>query len=203
MAFSWTIKGEFLLSCNCDLFCPCVVSLGKAKPTQGDCFSWWGIHIQEGRAGRNKLDGLNVAIMLHVPGAMLEGNWTAGLYIDERANKSAADALVKIFSGQAGGPTGWFSIMIGEFLGMKRVPIAFEKRGKGWHLSVPGVIDGGVEPIAGPGGRGRTRISNTAYWVSPEVVVSRGTRSRIRDWGRNWDFSGQSAEYAKVDWAGP
>ena len=25
----WTIKGELILNCNCTVFCPCVVSLGK------------------------------------------------------------------------------------------------------------------------------------------------------------------------------
>ena len=25
----WAIKGEVILNCNCTVFCPCVVSLGK------------------------------------------------------------------------------------------------------------------------------------------------------------------------------
>ena len=25
----WTLKGELILNCNCTVFCPCVVSLGK------------------------------------------------------------------------------------------------------------------------------------------------------------------------------
>ena len=29
------------------------------------------------------------------------------------------------------------------------------------------------------------------------------TKSRFRDWGRNWDLSGKSGEYAHVDWVGP
>jgi hypothetical protein len=39
--------------------------------------------------------------------------------------------------------------------------------------------------------------------MSSEVVVCRGVRSRIRDWGRNWHFDGKSAEYGRFDWAGP
>ena len=29
----WSLKGELTLSCNCEVFCPCVLSLGKSAPT--------------------------------------------------------------------------------------------------------------------------------------------------------------------------
>ena len=133
----WEIKGNFLLNCNCDVFCNCPMSLGKAVPNSpnGKCFSWWGINIEEGYAeekwsgfnpikrevkGIMDLSGLNVAILLEVPGPLGSGGWTAGLYIDEKASDDAADALAVIFSGQAGGQTGWFRHMIANFLGVKR-----------------------------------------------------------------------------------
>ena len=28
----WSIKGELTLSCNCEVFCPCVLSLGRHAP---------------------------------------------------------------------------------------------------------------------------------------------------------------------------
>jgi len=37
MDASWNLKGELILNCNCEVFCPCVVSLGKHAPTQGYC----------------------------------------------------------------------------------------------------------------------------------------------------------------------
>ena len=33
----WAVKGELILNCNCTIFCPCVVSLGKHAPTEGYC----------------------------------------------------------------------------------------------------------------------------------------------------------------------
>ena len=76
----WEIKGNFLLNCNCDVFCNCPMSLGRAVPNSpnGKCFSWWGINIEEGYAeekwsgfnpikreskGIMDLSGLNVAIV--------------------------------------------------------------------------------------------------------------------------------------------
>ena len=203
MTEPWEIRGELVLSCNCDVFCPCVISLGRARPSQGVCHTWWGLHIEEGRAGDEPLDGLNVAVLMDVPGPLAEGKWAVGLYLDERASDGARRALTEILSGRAGGPTGWFSIMIAELLGVRTVPIHFEPLERGWRLEIPKIIDGAVEPIEAGDGSGVTRVTNSRYWIAPDVTVCRGGRSRVRDWGRNWDLSGQSGEYARVDWKGP
>jgi hypothetical protein len=203
MTAPWKIRGELVLSCNCDVFCPCVVSLGQSQPTQGVCHTWWGLHIDEGHAGDESLDGLNVAVLMDVPGPLAEGSWTVGLYLDERASERTREALAQILSGRSGGPLGWFSIMIAEYLGVKAVPIHFEKQGRGWRFEIPKVLDGSVAPIEGADPGGVTRITNSKYWMAPDVVVCRGERSRFRDWGRNWDLSGRSAEYARVEWQGP
>ena len=44
----WAIRGELILNCNCTVFCPCVVSLGKHPPTEGYCQAWAGVRIDEG-----------------------------------------------------------------------------------------------------------------------------------------------------------
>ena len=203
MTAGWKIAGDLVLSCNCEVFCPCVVSLGKAEPTNGVCHTWWGLHVEEGHAGDEPLDGLNAAVLMDVPGPLAEGKWAVGLYIDERANETARQALTDILSGQAGGTTGWFSIMVADFLGVKQVPILFEKKGKGWRVDIPKIIDGAVEPIEGASSDGVTTITNSKYWMAPDITVCQGTRSRLRDWGRNWDLSGGSAEYARIEWEGP
>ena len=171
MASTWKISGEIVLSCNCDVFCPCVISLGKSNPSRGACHTWWGLHIDEGHAGDEKLDGLNAAVLMDVPGPLAHGGWALGLYLDEQASPAAGDALTEILSGTAGGTTSWFKLMISEFLGTRRVPISFEKSGKGWSVQVPKIIDGNIEPIEGAGGDGLTRVTNSAYWVAPEIVV--------------------------------
>ena len=44
----WTLKGELVLSCNCTVFCPCVLSLGQHPPTEGYCQTWAGFRIDAG-----------------------------------------------------------------------------------------------------------------------------------------------------------
>ena len=203
MTAPWRIAGTFLVSCSCEVFCPCVLSLGKARPSEGHCYSWFGFGIEKGRAGEEPLDGLRVGLLLEVPGRMDEGGWILGVYVDERASEAAARALETIFTGRAGGPLGWWPIMTATVLGTRRVPITMEPEGRGWRFAIPKAIDGLVEPVPGLGGDGRVRIANSRYWMTPDLVVATATRSRARDWGRNWNLSGKSAEFATFDWSGP
>ena len=46
-------------------------------------------------------------------------------------------------------------------------------------------------------------VKNTRYWMGPDVTVAKGTRSRVRDYGRVWDFDGKSSEVCKISWSGP
>jgi hypothetical protein len=197
------MAGESLISCNCDVFCPCVLSLGKARPSQGRCLSWFGFHLREGHVGTASLAGRRIGIFLEVPGPMEEGNWTLGLYVDEETPPATADALTDIFRGRAGGPLGWWSLMIATYLGTRLVPITFAADGRGWRFTIPKIVEGLVEPVPGAGADGRVRITNSRYWMASDLVVCAGTKSRLRDWGRNWNLSGKSAEYATFDWSGP
>ena len=94
---AWKVNGEVILSCNCEVFCPCVVSLGQARPSEGYCHSWWGIKIDKGEYGGETLDGLLAGILLDVPGRMGEGDWKVALFIDERAGDAAFEKLVGTF----------------------------------------------------------------------------------------------------------
>lgn len=204
MTEAWKMTGELVLNCNCAVFCPCVISLGKHAPTEGYCHGWGAIAIDQGHYGDASLDGLNVGILLDIPGRMANGNWTAALYVDERASDAAVEGLGKIFSGQAGGTTGLFSMLVSTFLGVKKAPITIERDGKTRHISIGGkVLQATVEPVPGATPTEDLVITNTQYWMGPDVTVARGVKSKFRDFGRVWDLSGKSAEIVRIDWAGP
>lgn len=199
----WTIKGELILNCNCTVFCPCVVSLGKHPPTEGYCQAWMGIRIDDGKWGDERLTGLNIAMLLDIPGNMGRGNWKVAAFIDERASETAYDGLVTIFSGKARGTTGLFSMLVGEFLGAERAPVSFETEGKKRRLSVGKKIQGEVVPIDGPNPDSPVMVTNTGYWMGPNITIATATKGRVRDRGRVWDFDGRSAEICQIDWHGP
>jgi hypothetical protein len=199
----WTIKGELILNCNCTVFCPCVVSLGQHPPTEGYCQAWSGIRIDEGQYGDVDLSGLNVGLVLEIPGLMARGNWKAAAYIDDRASDAAFDALVAIFSGKAKGTTGLFSMLVSEFLGAERAPVVFENEGKTRRLMVGKFIKGEVVPVEGSRPDEDIVVHNTQYWMGPDITVAKATQGRVRAHGRVWDFDGRSAEICQIDWKGP
>ncbi|MEL7151317.1 MAG: DUF1326 domain-containing protein [Pseudomonadota bacterium] len=198
----WAIKGELILNCNCTVFCPCVVSLGQHPPTEGYCQAWSGVRIDTGHYGDTDLSGLNVGLVLEIPGLMARGNWKAAAYIDDRASDDAYDALVAIFSGQARGTTGLFSILVSEFLGAERAEVSYETDGKERRLIVGKKINGAVVPVTGHGGEDIV-VTNTEYWMGPDITVATATKGRVRAHGRVWDFDGRSAEICQIDWKGP
>lgn len=199
----WKLKGELVLSCNCTVFCPCVLSLGLHPPTEGYCQTWAGIKIDEGHFGDTDLSGLNMGLMLEIPGLMSRGNWTAGVFVDESASDNALDGLTKIMSGQAGGTTHLLSILVGNFLGVHKAKIDYDIKNETRIVKVGKLIDGAVSPVKGEGGKGEVVIKNSAYWIAPDITVCQSEKSRLRAFGRNWNFGGRSAELCSLDWAGP
>ena len=89
----WQISGEYFEACSCDSVCPCPTSGLAARPTKGSCDAGLVFHVQRGQYGSTRLDGLSFAVLLHTPGAMIEGNWTVGLVLDERASKEQREAV--------------------------------------------------------------------------------------------------------------
>lgn len=200
---AWSLKGELILNCNCTVFCPCVVSLGKHPPTEGHCQTWGGIRIDKGKFGKTDLSGLNVALIIEIPERMARGNWTVALWIDERATDTQFKALETILSGKGKGSTNIFSIVVGTYLGAERAQVSYETDGAKRRLTVPKKIMGEIQPIAGAKSGEAVVISNSQYWIAPDIVVAEATQSRVRAFGRVWDFAGRSAEICQIDWKGP
>lgn len=63
--------------------------------------------------------------------------------------------------------------------------------------------EGRAAPIPGKEHGAHTTISNSEYWIAPEIIVAKSERSKMRAFGRNWNFAGRSAEICKLDWSGP
>lgn len=202
-SIEWKIKGELFLNCSCEVFCPCVVSLGKHKPTEGHCHAWMAVRIDNGHYGDADLSGLNIGLFVEIPGRMGEGNWKVGVYVDERATDDAYDGILKIFSGKAGGTTGLLGMLTSEILGVEKTQIIIETESNKRRIIVGKKIQGEIETVMGGDNENPVIIKNTKYWMGPDVTVAQGTRSRVRDFGRVWDFDGKSGEICAIDWHGP
>lgn len=90
-----------------------------------------------------------------------------------------------------------------HYLGARVVPITYEADGPRRRVGIPKILDGTIDGDIGLDKASPVRMSNLPYWMAPEISLARGTRSRLRDWGRNWDLSGRFADFATFDWRGP
>jgi len=200
---NWAIKGELFLNCSCTVFCPCVVSLGAHPPTEGHCHAWMAIAIDDGHFEGESLAGLNVGLLVDIPGRMGEGNWKVAAYVDENATGKAYNGLLQILSGAAGGTTGLFTMLVSEIIGAERAPVEIVRDGKKRSINIGRKIQGEIEMIEGKSPDHPVMVSNSKYWMGPDIIAAQGVRSKVRDYGRIWDFGGKSAEICPINWGGP
>ena len=200
----WHLDGDYFENCSCSLMCPCLMSAAApltAQPTEGFCNVPLMFHIDAGRFGEIALDGLNVLVILHAPGVMADGNWSAATYIDERANDEQTDALAAIFSGEAGGPMAAFTPLISKNLGVSKVPMTFRIEGKRRSAEIPGILHMSVDPLPTMHPSGEMWV-NVGHPVSPDKMglAVGAAGNTFSDRGMRWDNSGKNGLYASIQW---
>jgi hypothetical protein len=190
MMNQWHLAGTYFETCNCEAACPCVF---LSPPTEGDCTVLIAWHISRGKFDDVALDGLNVALAVHAPGTMVATKWKAAVYVDDQTSDAQKDALLKIFSGQAGGHPAVLASFVGEMLGVKSTPMHFQGEGKTRRLSIPGVAEAEIEALEGQNGQPVT-ITNHPLCVAPgePATVARSKRLRFTDYGMDWQLSGRN-----------
>jgi hypothetical protein len=201
----WQFSGDYFENCNCSVVCPCLVSRAApltSRPTEGVCDVALIFHIESGRYDDTVLDGLNVALAVHTPGPMAEGNWLVAAYIDQNANDKQTEALGAIFTGAAGGPMAQLAPLIGENLGAKKVPITYRVEGKKRSAEIPNILHMAVDPLptAHPSGE---MWANIGHPVSPDklALAVGASGSVFTDHGMRWDNSGKNGHYAPIRWS--
>jgi hypothetical protein len=203
---AWTLQGQYMETCNCTFICPCISSNLAATPTEGDCKAALAMHIDKGRKDNVSLDGLSFIVLLHSPKAMLEGNFTVGLIIDERATDEQVDAIAAIASGAAGGPMAALAPLVGRMAGIERRSIRFEKDGSlGYSVKAGELVDQRCEGVGSAANPDEPiYLENVAHPANSKLALAKATRSRMHAFGIDWeDSSGtRNGHFAPFAWAG-
>lgn len=184
---TWKISGEYFEACSCDSVCPCPTSGLAARPTQGFCDAGLVFHVERGSYGSTSLDGLNFAVLLHTPGAMIAGNWTVGLIVDDKATAAQRDALTVIASGQGGGPMAAVGPLVGTFAGVEAKPIRIEGSGMHRSVSIPDMLDIAVEGIPGASQGEPIYLDNVAHPAASRLALAKASRGHMHAFGIDWD----------------
>jgi hypothetical protein len=201
----YEIEGRLLEVCTCGALCPCWVG---EDPDGGTCDSVLAWAVDSGTIEGIDVSDRVIAASVHIPGNVLAGNWKAFMYVDENASDEQMEALVDAFSGKLGGPLADLAQLIGEVLGVARVPIAHEVvEGRGTLTVGDGTVVAAMEPYRGPDGS-ITTLNNSIFSTVPGSPAWVGKASTFAvdmpDQGWTYEFTGRNAIQSdwKIDYRG-
>jgi hypothetical protein len=185
---SWSIRGSYAETFSCELMCPCLVSMDHGA-TYDYCRVTLVFNIKEGEVEGTDVSGLKVAAIADSPKIMTQGNWRLGVFIDANANDEQADKLLGVFGGQLGGPMSALAPLVGEMLGVERVPIEVVDDGVRHTVRVGDAIEFEIEDIV-PFGKENgepVRFDGMFHPVGSNLTMAEAKRSRIDAFGISYE----------------
>jgi hypothetical protein len=202
---TWTMRGEYMESCNCDYLCPCIYTNPQGPATHEHCIAAMVFRIDEGSSGDTKLDGLKFALLIRSGRVMADGNWVFAVVVDETANDPQRQALGAIAAGEAGGPP---SIMrehlVSDFRGVQFKPIEFNLAGLKRSARIPDILAFEIDGVAS---RNRTGdpyyIDNTGHPASRRLALARAREMHVHGFSLDLDLvgKGNNGHFAPFAWA--
>ena len=198
---SWHLKGSYAETCSCDLMCPCNFSFDHGA-TYDYCRAALAFNIKDGEIDGTDVSGLKAAFVIDTPKVMTDGNWQLGVFIDDQATDEQAEKLTAVFTGQMGGPMEALGPLVGEMLGVERVPIEIVDDGLRHSVKVGDAIDFEIEDIVpfGVETGEPARITGMFHPVGSTLTAAEATRSKINAFGI--EYEGKTGlSTAEFSWA--
>lgn len=187
------LEGRLLEVCDCRVLCPCWIG---EDPDNGTCDTIVAYRFDKGAIDGVDVSGRTLAIVAHLPGNILKGDWRVAVYIDEGASDRQQEALIKVYTGQAGGPVADIAKLVGEVVAVERAPIRFDVREGRGVLQIGDSQYAELEPYKGATGA-NTTLADTIFSTVPgaPVFVGKAThyRSRQKALGIDLDLKDHNA----------
>ena len=179
-ATAYSVEGRLLEVCTCEAVCPCWVGL---DPDGGECQGTIAWYVDRGTVRGVDVADRALAAVVHIPGNVLAGNWTAVVYVDDRCSDEQQQALLDVFTGQLGGAVADLAALIGTVVAVERAPFTFTVRDGAGTLRIGDVVEAELTPFEGATGR-RTTLHDTVFSTIPGSPAYPGTASVYRRAGR-------------------
>jgi hypothetical protein len=199
---AWKLEGTYFENCNCDWVCPCTITSFASLSTGDRCQAVLNYHVRRGEVDGVDVSERSVSIVVDSPKRMLDGGWRVGVIIDDKASKEQADKLTGVFAGQVGGPMANIAPLIGELLGVERLPIEYSDKGNRHSIRIGDSIAIEVEDYAASEGGETTKLTGLAHPSNSTITIARPIESRIKAFGMEFKNAGKSAFSAPFNWQG-
>ncbi len=202
---NWSIRGEYMESCNCDYLCPCVYTNPQGPVTYDNCYAVLVFRTDDGNFGPTRLNGCKFAFVLRSGKVMADGNWIFAVVIDEAADPAQRDALAKLAGGEAGGTPGLIrSNLVSDFRGVEYKPIEFAMTGLTRRAAAPGVFSFEIDGVVSRNGSGEPFfIDNTGHPANRRLALARAKELHVHGFGLDLDLTarGNNGHFAPFFWS--
>jgi hypothetical protein len=185
---AWNLTGSYVETCSCELMCPCNLSFDHGA-TYDYCRVTLVFDINRGDVDGTDIGGRTLAIVADTPKVMTEGNWKLGVFVDDGADDEQFDKLVKVFSGQLGGPMAALSPLIGELLGAERAPIEVRHDGHTHTVRIGDAVDFEIKDVVPFGVENDQPIKFDGMFhpVGSDLTMAEAQRSSINAFGISYE----------------
>jgi hypothetical protein len=199
---AFQIEGRYFENCSCEVVCPCTASLSLGADYDR-CRVMLVFHVDSGEVDGTDVSGLTVVALADSPKVMSEGGWRLGVVIDEAASDEQAEALGAVFSGSAGGPMAAVTGLIGEQLGIERLPIEFSTDNGKHHVRIGDAAHVDVEDVVPFGSEGNepAKLTDIFHPANSTLNVARASSSTINLFGLEISNEGKAAFSGIFSWA--
>jgi hypothetical protein len=197
---AWKVEGTYFETCSCEVVCPCTASMALGADYDR-CRVVLVFNVIDGEVDGADVSGLKVAAIADTPKVMTDGGWRLGVFIDADASDEQAEKLGAVFGGQLGGPMEALGPLIGENLGVERVPIEVREDGLVHSVRIGDAIDFEIEDVVpfGVESGEPARLAGIFHPVGSELTISKATRSSIDAFGIRYE--GKAAFSTAFSWA--
>ncbi len=185
---AWNLRGSYVETCSCELMCPCNLSFDHGA-TYDFCRATLAFEIRDGEIEGTDIGGLNIVAIIDTPKVMTDGNWRLGVFVDERASDEQAEKLVQVFTGQLGGPMAGLAPLVGEVLGVERVPIEVVHDGLRHSVRIGDAVDFEIEDIVPYGVETGepVRFSGMFHPAGSDLTMAEAKHSQINGFGIQYE----------------
>ncbi len=190
---AYHLEGRLLEVCNCRVLCPCWIG---EDPDFGTCDTIVAWHFDKGKINGVDVSDRTIALIAHVPGNILQGNWRAAVYLDDRVTPQQEEAILSVYTGKQGGPVGDLVKLIGEVVSVEKVPITFDVHGGLGTIKLGDAGYAELEPYKSATGQ-TTTLTDTVFSTVPGAPVFVGKSPRYKSknakLGIDLDIKGHNA----------
>jgi hypothetical protein len=175
----YQLEGRLLEVCNCRVLCPCWIGEDPDFKTCDTIVAW---HFDKGTINGVDVSDRTIALIAHIPGNILQGNWRAAVYLDDRVTPAQEEAILAVYTGKLGGPVGDLATLVGEVVSVEKVPIKFAVQGGKGTIEVGS--DGYAELVPYQSASGQTTtLTDTVFSTVPGAPVFVG--KALDYWSKN------------------